>query len=146
MTLVSSYICHVATSSLTTLPDLFFDPATKATVQKGAQANTFPFGDSGSGQVDTAPAPSSEEPETATTSAVVEETSGATGTCAPASTVTVTVGASTETAVASTTSSAAEADPSTGSKIEGALDFGSCTDPGVEFVRHIPFVPLHTIS
>jgi hypothetical protein len=145
MTLVSSYIHHVATCSLTILPDLFFDPATKATVQKGAQANTFPFGDSGNGQVDTAPAPSSEEPETATTSAV-EEPSGATGTCAPASTVTVTVGASTETAVASTTSSAAEADPSTGSKIEGALDFGSCTDPGVEFVRHLPFVPLHTIS
>jgi len=25
-------------------PDLFFDPATQATVKKGAQPNTFPFG------------------------------------------------------------------------------------------------------
>lgn len=28
-------------------PDVFFDPATKASVKKGSQANTFPFGSSG---------------------------------------------------------------------------------------------------
>lgn len=29
-------------------PDLFFDPATQATVQRSSQANTFPLGDSDS--------------------------------------------------------------------------------------------------
>ena len=33
-------------------PNVFFDPATKASVQKGAQANTFPFGTSGSSSSD----------------------------------------------------------------------------------------------
>ncbi|CAG8638423.1 10322_t:CDS:2, partial [Acaulospora colombiana] len=98
--------------------ELFFDPVTKATVLRGAQANTAPFGganNNGGGQ-DTADPEPVEEPA-ATTTAAAEETVDATGTCPPASTVTVTVGAaSTETAAATTeasaTTSAEEADPS----------------------------------
>ncbi|KAG8850616.1 hypothetical protein FRB91_008922 [Serendipita sp. 411] len=141
-------------------PDLFFDPVTKATVRKGSQANTSPLGGGGGGGVappvvstTVAAAPAA----TTTSVAAADDTASCappvtvtvtstpaaatiadtTGTCAPPTTVTVTVDAdgtdpkevSTTAAPAAATSQAA----ATPAAPSGALDFGSCTNPAVEF-------------
>ncbi|KAG8808672.1 hypothetical protein FRC17_003829 [Serendipita sp. 399] len=140
-------------------PDLFFDPVTKATVRKGSQANTAPLGGGGGGQAAPAPAPvaSSSEaaaPAVTTSAAAVVD---ATGTCPPATTVTVTATPAAATVVdtigtcppqttvtvtvsgadpkAVSTSPAAAATPPAAAPAagSGALDFGSCTNPAVEF-------------
>lgn len=111
-------------------PNLFFDPATKATVTKGSQANTAPFGGSaapannaGSGN---AASPATQEE--------VAQTGSAASDCA--STVTVTV-SSTDAATATATDAATVTDQTpapvaTGNA--GAIgDFGSCSVPQIEF-------------
>lgn len=101
--------------------DLFFDPATKATVELGAQANTFAFGAQAQGGA------AAEEDAVETR---------ATGTCPPAQTVTVTAAASAPTADAKDSNEPSESGTSgrADTIITGALDFGLCTNPAVEFV------------
>ncbi|CAG7847750.1 SubName: Full=Uncharacterized protein {ECO:0000313/EMBL:CCA69522.1} [Serendipita indica DSM 11827] len=139
-------------------PDLFFDPETKTTVRKGSQANTSPLaggaaaapaennnngnnnnanqGDANNnGNANQGDANNNDGNAGATGSCPPQQTvtvtaqPNVTGTCPPAATVTVTA---TENKVASTPAAAApaqtvEAAPS------GALNFGSCTNPAVEF-------------
>ncbi|KAI0775307.1 hypothetical protein BD413DRAFT_491809 [Trametes elegans] len=126
-------------------PDLFFDPATKASVKKGSQPNTSPFGgaaaNSGSGAASSAAASSTDA--AATTSAAA---AASTEPCEPSrersphpmsqTVVTVTVTA-TATDAASTgvlavsTSSAATATSTAGAGAIG--DFGKCSVPQIEF-------------
>lgn len=115
-------------------PDLFFDPATKATVRKGEQANTFPFGEAGA----VTPAPAETEAETSAevptqtalpaeeaTECVTAVTVTITGTATASSSVpTVTVGGE------ATATSAAEQPAATA---VGDADFGSCSVPQIEF-------------
>lgn len=122
-------------------PDLFFDPATKATVRKGEQANTFPFGEAAGGNAgNNDPAATTSEAATATGTALPAEDPAATGTeCVTAVTVTVTATAtaaadsSLPTVVvggeATSTSVAAEPAPTS----VGDADFGSCSVPEIEF-------------
>ncbi|KAL4263123.1 hypothetical protein AB1N83_005260 [Pleurotus pulmonarius] len=104
-------------------PTIFFDPATKATVRLGDQANTFPFGQSGGA----APAPPA---VTATPEAPAPEASPAPETPAPAP----------ET-------------PAAPAPATGAIgDFGSCTVPQMEFAagfdnrRETSFRPVDLAS
>lgn len=112
-------------------PNLFFDPVTKATVKLGAQVNTFPFGDANAAAVQGGGAAS------VTTRAV--DVAAATGTCLPATTVTVTAAASAPTADATSPADKAPENNGSSSTLRadtidtGALDFGSCTNPSVEF-------------
>ncbi|KAJ7593140.1 hypothetical protein C8J56DRAFT_1045574 [Mycena floridula] len=101
-------------------PDIFFDPATKASVKKGSQANTAPFTGSGAA----APAASAvDTTAAAATTAVAIATAAeiaATDPC-PA-TVTVTAAAASSTDAAGATGDA------------GAIgNFGSCTVPQIQF-------------
>lgn len=110
--------------------DLFFDPATKASVQRGAQANTFPFGTNGaasnaSSAASSGAAASASAPAAVTTSAAAA--SGTASVCV-ASTSTVTV-----TAAATASAAAATNVASTAPVASGSVDFGSCTDPSVKF-------------
>jgi len=122
-------------------PTLFFDVATKSTVLKGSQANTFPFGQAPS-NLSTGSASVASVDDVQTSSASVDA-AASTGVCAPAPTVTVTVAptpvadvASTSVVADVTTTSAAAAATSVApvsNAATGALDFGSCTNPAVEF-------------
>jgi hypothetical protein len=124
-------------------PNLFFDVATKSTITLGSQANTFAFGSNGAVAADPAPAPvesSSSAAEAVPTPVDNTPTVEATASCPEPSTVTVTVSAddkaATETAAA-TEPAAPVATPDAQAPVvaapSGALDFGSCTDPTVEF-------------
>lgn len=121
-------------------PNLFFDVATKSTVRLGSQANTFAFGSNGA-VADPVPAPEPSPVESSSAAAapaptVVDSVDDATASCPAAVTVTVTAGAAeatpdstpAESSAAATTTAAAEA-----AAPSGALDFGSCTNPTVEF-------------
>ncbi|KAG8967675.1 hypothetical protein FRC03_009512 [Tulasnella sp. 419] len=150
-------------------PNLFFDPATKTTVTLGAPG-TIPFGGS-TGDVET---PSQETPagETVTSSEVAatttapvsSETPAVTETCpaVPTVTVTVTAGVPAETEQAASTTVSSPAPEETGNSgdntdtsgeadLSGALDFGTCTDPTIEFgpafegraLREFTFKPVN---
>lgn len=121
-------------------PDLFFDPATKATVRKGEQANTFPFGEAAGGNAGNNDPAATTSAAPATGTALPAEDPAATGTeCVTAVTVTVTATAtaaadsSLPTVVvggeATPTSVAAEPAPTS----VGDADFGSCSVPEIEF-------------
>lgn len=156
-------------------PELFFDVATKSTVLKGSQANTFPFGQapanltSGSDTTPAADSAASSSTEAPATSATPVVDAAADGTCTAPSTVTVTVTVTptptaaaaiadvTDTcatpttvtvtaaagavdvattaaeAAATTTAAAAATATAVSNAASGALDFGSCTNPAVEF-------------
>jgi len=109
-------------------PNLFFDPATKATVKKGAQANTTPFG----GAAAPAPAPSATAAPTAT--AVLNTIPSAS--CVTAVTVTISgtnpaaTGDATTFTVGDPVSSAPAPNP-TGNG--GIGNFGKCSVPQIEF-------------
>ncbi|KAI0671624.1 hypothetical protein C8Q78DRAFT_1189353 [Trametes maxima] len=109
-------------------PNLFFDPATKATVKKGSQPNTSPFGGSSSGSSSSDNSASSAAATTTANLAV--STGDASEPCETVVTVTVTAAAeATETAAA--TSSAAAA---TSTAAAGAIgNFGKCSVPQIEF-------------
>jgi hypothetical protein len=116
-------------------PDLFFDPATKATVRKGTQANTSAFG----GANANAPAPSS-VPETAPSSAPAGN-GAATATSAPATGATDVAADPCVSQVIVTVTVPAAASPSAttapatggGGGATGAEDFGTCTTPQIDF-------------
>ncbi|KAF8149906.1 hypothetical protein B0H34DRAFT_166975 [Crassisporium funariophilum] len=122
-------------------PSLFFDPALKATVQKGSQANTAPFGGAAAPQppvVDT-PSVTSTAPDKAGTAILIENPAPVD--CATAITVTVTgtaavpIGTGAVTVTAGTPSVTAA--PSTNTPgpvpVPAGADFGSCTVPQIEF-------------
>ncbi|KAF9031018.1 hypothetical protein BDZ89DRAFT_1132139 [Hymenopellis radicata] len=142
-------------------PDIFFDPATKASVTLGSQANTFPFGTNGavaSGAGDTASAVASSAAATESavaSSAVASETAAASdvASAAPSATevlalepcttvVTVTVtGAAEATATASDAVTVSVGASATASSTAAAAsstatdigNFGSCSVPQIEF-------------
>jgi hypothetical protein len=109
-------------------PNLFFDPATKATVQKGEQPNTEPFG----GAAAPAPAPSVTAAPTATALPDTDPTTS----CVTAVTVTVSgtnpaaTGDATTFTVGDPVTSAPAPNP-TGSGSIG--NFGKCSIPQIEF-------------
>ncbi|EIN04862.1 hypothetical protein PUNSTDRAFT_75322 [Punctularia strigosozonata HHB-11173 SS5] len=93
-------------------PNSFFDPASpQATVKKGSQSNTFPFGTAGSASSNTT---SSAVASASSSSAIAAATSAA------------------NVDIASSTSSAAAAS-STASSSSAIGDFGSCSVPQIEF-------------
>jgi hypothetical protein len=141
-------------------PNLFFDVATKSTILKGSQANTFAFGSDGAVVADPAPAPVVESSssaaeavptpvddsascpavETVTVTRSAAPTVEATASCPEPSTVTVTATADDKAATETATESAApvatatpDAQAPVAAAPSGALDFGSCTNPTVEF-------------
>lgn len=144
-------------------PDAFFDPATKATVKKGSQANTFPFGQSGSSgnssssasasasssAVTTSSAAAGNNAAAATTTSDASATASAsdaatTGTdCVVTVTATVTATATDEasssvatdsaSSSASATTSASNAAASSTASAGAIGDFGKCTVPQIEF-------------
>ncbi|KIP05829.1 hypothetical protein PHLGIDRAFT_36220 [Phlebiopsis gigantea 11061_1 CR5-6] len=125
-------------------PNIFFDPATKASVKKGAQANTSPFGTSGaasnsssaaSAASSSAASSSAASSSAAVSSSDVSATSVAATLVAASSsaepcvqTITVTAAA---TDAAATTSSAVLAVSTASSAAIG--NFGSCSVPQIEF-------------
>jgi hypothetical protein len=122
-------------------PDLFFDPATKATVKKGTQANTAPFGGvAAADPVDNAGdgAAAGNDGAAASSSAAAEETAASTSAAAAtscAATVTVTAsGAAVEAPTGAATVSVG-APEATGAPVDtGAIgDFGKCSVPQIEF-------------
>ncbi|TBU55568.1 hypothetical protein BD310DRAFT_979504 [Dichomitus squalens] len=127
-------------------PNVFFDPATKQSVQKGAQPNTFPFGTAGSddsdatGSASSAAATStSSSAAAATSSAVLIATDSATSDAASATSssdcetvVTVTVTSSATDAASATASSSAAAASSTAAAGDIG-NFGSCSVPQITF-------------
>ncbi|KAI0322591.1 hypothetical protein OF83DRAFT_652043 [Amylostereum chailletii] len=137
-------------------PNLFFDPATKASVKLGSQANTSPFGSSGAGSSasnssSAATSASNSSAATSTDSSAATTTSAAiliatdvptstddSSVCPTAVTVTMTVGAS-ATAAAATASAAAVTTAAAASTATGAAsssnlgNFGSCSVPQIEF-------------
>eukprot|EP00753_Platysulcus_tardus_P000690 PLAT10644.1.p1 GENE.PLAT10644.1~~PLAT10644.1.p1 ORF type:complete len:583 (+),score=-11.91 PLAT10644.1:180-1928(+) len=143
-------------------PDAFFDPATKATVKKGSQANTFPFGQSGSSgnssssasasasssAVTTSSAAAGNNAAAATTTSDASATASAsdaatTGTdCVVTVTATVTatatdgassVATDSASSSASATTSASNAAASSTASAGAIGDFGKCTVPQIEF-------------
>ncbi|GJE88644.1 hypothetical protein PsYK624_047270 [Phanerochaete sordida] len=129
-------------------PNLFFDPATGASVTKGSQANTFPFGTSGSSSSNSTAAASSVVASSAVSSSTAASASAAATSAANLAvvasssadpcivTVTVTAvssasAAATEVASATLSSSAAAATSTASSASIG--DFGSCSVPQIEF-------------
>ncbi|CAA7266990.1 unnamed protein product [Cyclocybe aegerita] len=112
-------------------PDLFFDPALKATVRRGSQANTAPF----DGVAANPPAVPQEPEET---EPVLEESPAATD-CVTAVTVTVTAGAAQATisdavtVTAGTPAATTAAPPAATPATPAGADFGSCTVPEIEF-------------
>ncbi|KAF5367372.1 hypothetical protein D9758_003733 [Tetrapyrgos nigripes] len=123
-------------------PNLFFDPATQKTVQKGSQANTEPFGgaasNSGSaaGGNATTAVPTTIAAIAIGSAAPTTTAAIATGSAVPPceSTVTVTVAA---TAAAVATGAASSNSTATGGAATGNAgaigDFGSCSVPQIEF-------------
>ncbi|TDL16560.1 hypothetical protein BD410DRAFT_617640 [Rickenella mellea] len=101
-------------------PDIFFDPATKQSVKKGAQANTFPFGTSGSAPAAAAPAASSP-------AAVLAVNTD----CPAAVTVTVTPDAAAPTDPAAVTVTAGATQSTAASSAIG--NFGKCSVPQIKF-------------
>ncbi|QRV75196.1 hypothetical protein RhiJN_03211 [Ceratobasidium sp. AG-Ba] len=148
-------------------PNLFFDPVTKKTVQKGSQANTSPLGGgaagSGGAAGGAAPADPATPPPPAATDAATNPDNTATptdvpGTCPPVATVTVTVDPA-ATATATGVPQAPDAStPAAGSGSNGGaagisgslsanINLGSCTDPtirfgaGIEGRKETSFIP-----
>jgi hypothetical protein len=106
-------------------PNLFFDPATKSTVTLGSQANTFALGSAQSVQGAV---------NVASPAVQVVANQDANVCNAAAVTVTVTAAASAETAAASIEIVNDNANNAVQQvAVNGALDFGSCTNPAVEF-------------
>ncbi|THV07401.1 hypothetical protein K435DRAFT_815603 [Dendrothele bispora CBS 962.96] len=110
-------------------PNIFFDPATKASVTLGSQANTFPLGSSGSSGAANA---SSTADDAAAAAPTVQQAAVDTATAgACVTTVTVTVGTD---SAASTTAAAPVATASAVASGSGNIgDFGSCSVPQIEF-------------
>ncbi|KAG6908689.1 hypothetical protein DXG01_003703 [Tephrocybe rancida] len=112
-------------------PDLFFDPATKATVKRGTQANTAPLGEAA------APASSAAASATVASTGVVLAASPTSTACVTVVTVTVTgtnpaaIGPATTFTVGDSTASAPAA---TTTSTPGSIgDFGKCSVPQIEF-------------
>jgi len=106
-------------------PNLFFDPATKSTVTLGSQANTFALG-------------SAQAVNVASPVVAAVGNQDATATCnAAVVTVTVTAAASADNAAASIEIVNDNANNNVNAVQQvasnGALSFGSCTNPAVEF-------------
>jgi len=101
-------------------PNLFFDPATKSTVTKGSQLNTFPFG-SGNATITTGAGDSVRTSVPATSTTLLATA------CPAPEVVTVTVTG------AATAAEPSATDAHTKQTFPGSLDLGSCTDPTVEF-------------
>ncbi|KAF8071900.1 hypothetical protein FPV67DRAFT_1483096, partial [Lyophyllum atratum] len=130
-------------------PNLFFDPATKATVKKGDQANTAPFG--GAAPV-LAAAPSVTAAPTATALPVTAPTAS----CVTAVTVTVsgTNPAATGDAITFTVGDPFTAAPSPAPTAGGGSigNFGKCSIPQIEFGvgfdgrRETSFQPVDKVS
>lgn len=115
-------------------PELFFDPALKATVKKGTQANTAPFG----GAAAAPAASSSEAATTATATATALPDQTADPACPTAVTVTVTGTAPTASAsdvptVTVGDGAATTTADSPAPTAVGDADFGSCSVPEIEF-------------
>lgn len=119
-------------------PDIFFDPALKASVIRGTQANTEPFGGAAANPE---PAENTDAAETSTevaetgTSVAAEATAAVTD-CPAVVTVTVTGAAAepTGTDVPTVTVGGTEAAPAPTSTVDlGDADFGSCSVPQIEF-------------
>ncbi|PIL35678.1 hypothetical protein GSI_02408 [Ganoderma sinense ZZ0214-1] len=109
-------------------PNIFFDPATQKSVTKGSQANTFPFGTSGSDDSDATSTASQVLVATSTSAAA---SASASSDCDTVVTVTVTATAA-ATDAASTSASASQ--PSASAAASGNIgDFGSCTVPQITF-------------
>ncbi|TRM65095.1 hypothetical protein BD626DRAFT_240688 [Schizophyllum amplum] len=115
-------------------PELFFDPATKATVKLGDQANTQPFGGSASGSASSAAASADSSSSTVASSADASSSTAASSVDASSS--------SAESSVTSTASDAAATSADCGSTADAGSvaaassdigDFGSCTTPQIEF-------------
>ncbi|KAH8099928.1 hypothetical protein BXZ70DRAFT_1008447 [Cristinia sonorae] len=119
-------------------PNIFFDPATKASVEKGAQANTFPFGSDNSAPSNpsptvpvSSPAASSPTPEDDNVDPDDSE-----ATCPPPTTVTVTGTANplpTGPAATVTVGTSIPLIPAPTSPASAVGNFGSCTLPQIEF-------------
>ncbi|KAG6851103.1 hypothetical protein H0H93_000983 [Arthromyces matolae] len=113
-------------------PNLFFDPATKKTVKKGDQANTFPF--SGTASTSSTGTTAVKVASTGTAVLVADSTSTA---CVTEVTLTVTgtnpaaTGTATIFTVGDTTSTASGATSTASSSNIG--DFGKCSVPEIEF-------------
>ncbi|KAF9003972.1 hypothetical protein BDQ17DRAFT_1241729 [Cyathus striatus] len=111
-------------------PNLFFDPAKGATVKKGTQANTFPFGTNGAActAAATETANSGIPEATKTGSAILTVVTVTVSATNPAATdptaATITVG---DSSAATTSTAVPAATPPAGA------DFGSCTTPEIEF-------------
>ncbi|KAJ3566298.1 hypothetical protein NP233_g7089 [Leucocoprinus birnbaumii] len=127
-------------------PNVFFDPATGKSVQKGAQANTFPFGSgnntsinngaSGAGAAGNSGAVDVEDP---TSTAIAVGAQGTSSACVTVVTVTV---SATNAAAATITNavtvsvgqpSQTNAPAPTGSTLPDGSNFGSCSIPEIEF-------------
>ncbi|TFK40388.1 hypothetical protein BDQ12DRAFT_664848 [Crucibulum laeve] len=124
-------------------PNIFFDPALKASVTKGSQANTAPFNGGAAAPAAPAPAATTEAPATGTAILIANPAATDT-TCVTAITVTVTATNGEATAtdaitvsvgdVATTTADATAASPTaTAAPVPAGADFGSCTTPQIEF-------------
>ncbi|OBZ72196.1 hypothetical protein A0H81_07966 [Grifola frondosa] len=133
-------------------PNVFFDPATQASVQKGAQPNTFPFGTSGSSSSNSSAlasvsvsastsVSSSVVSVTATGDALVVASTTATDDCEATVTVTAAIAAATTSDssvvtvsvgdTATTIASSAVASSTASSSSIG--NFGTCSVPQIEF-------------
>ncbi|KAL1703068.1 hypothetical protein EV121DRAFT_261325 [Schizophyllum commune] len=120
-------------------PDLFFDPATKATVHLGDQANTQPFGGvaSSSGSSDSSASASSGDASASASSTDAASTSAAATTAAAAASTTDAAScaapSSVDTGAAAVASGSSSSDTSSTGASGDIGDFGSCTVPQIEF-------------
>ncbi|KAL1729146.1 hypothetical protein EV714DRAFT_251787 [Schizophyllum commune] len=120
-------------------PDLFFDPATKATVHLGDQANTQPFGGaaSSSGSSDSSASASSGDASASASSTDAASTSAAATTAAAAASATDAASCAAPSSVDTGAAAVASGSSSSDSSSTGASgdigDFGSCTVPQIEF-------------
>ncbi|KAL5504197.1 hypothetical protein ACEPAH_8271 [Sanghuangporus vaninii] len=119
-------------------PNIFFDPALGASVTLGSQANTFPFGTSGSTNASASVSDSSAASPTAI-SAVVNESSEGTDD-EQCSIVTVTVSSDAAATSAADSSATVTVDvtdsaavPTSTAAASDIGDFGSCSVPEIEF-------------
>ncbi|PPR02626.1 hypothetical protein CVT24_002197 [Panaeolus cyanescens] len=119
-------------------PDLFFDPALKATVRRGTQANTAPF-QGGGAQAPAPPAPPAEDPAAPPAATPTD--------CPSVVTVTVPAGAAAPTAAPPATGNTGNA-----GNAGNIGDFGSCSVPEIEFAagfdnrRETSFRPVDPTS
>ncbi|KAL5525722.1 hypothetical protein ACEPAG_7059 [Sanghuangporus baumii] len=123
-------------------PNIFFDPALGASVTLGSQANTFPFGTSGStgnGSTDASASvsDSSAASPTAISAVVTDRSEGSDEQC---SIVTVTVSADAAATSAADSSATVTVDvtdsanvPTSTASASDIGDFGSCSVPEIEF-------------